>query len=80
MQREGALAAELGRTRTLAIRVAGRVGERFPDGGGGRAGGGDEMEDVEGGAEEEGEGDDDVQMLGTADTERKKVDAVLDSW
>lgn len=62
--RDAPLAPELAKTRTLAIRVAGRVGERFGD------------VQVPATAEEEG----DVDMRALQGQGRKKLDAVLAGW
>ncbi|KAF1924102.1 uncharacterized protein M421DRAFT_298019 [Didymella exigua CBS 183.55] len=62
--RDAPLAPELAKTRTLAIRVAGRVGERFGD------------VQVPATAEEEG----DIDMLDLQTQGRKKLDAVLAGW
>lgn len=64
--RDAPLAPELAKTRTLAIRVAGRVGERFGDAG-----------DVQVPATAEEE---DVDMLGLQEQHKKKLDAVLAGW
>jgi hypothetical protein len=64
VSRDAPLTTELAKTRTLAIRVAGRVGERFGD------------VQVPATAEEEG----DVDMLELEGRGRERVDAVLAGW
>lgn len=62
------LAPELMKMRTLAIRVAGRVSERFGD------------VQVPATAEEDGEGDVDMKGLDEREKNRRKVARVLDDW
>lgn len=63
--KDAPLAPELAKTRSLAIRVAGRVAERFGD--------------VQVPATAEAE-DEDVDLGGLMDERKRKVDSVLDSW
>lgn len=65
--KDSPLAPELMKTRTLAIRVAGRVGERFGD------------IQVPATAEDDEE-DEDVDMDGLQDAGKKKVQSVLANW
>lgn len=62
--RDAPLAPELAKTRTLAIRVAGRVGERFAD------------VQVPATADDEGH----VDMLSLQGQGKKKLDAILAGW
>lgn len=62
--RDAPLAPELAKTRTLAIRVAGRVGERFGD------------VQVPATADEE----DDFDMVGLQDKSQVKLDRILAGW
>ncbi|KAF2126822.1 hypothetical protein P153DRAFT_296579 [Dothidotthia symphoricarpi CBS 119687] len=66
--KDAPLGAELGKTRSLAIRVAGRVAERFGD------------VQVPATAEEDGDGDVDMRGFGGRDEGRRKVDEVLSGW
>lgn len=65
--KESPLAPELAKTRTLAIRVAGRIGERFGD------------VQVPATAEDEDD-DEDVDMGGLQDEGKRKVDKLLATW
>lgn len=62
--RDAPLAPELAKTRTLAIRVAGRVGEKLGD------------VQVPATADDEG----DVDMLAMKDEGKRKLDAILAGW
>jgi hypothetical protein len=62
--KDSPLAPELTKLRTLAIRVAGRVGERFGDA------------QVPSPTEDE----EDIDMEGLRDEGKRKVDRMLDSW
>ena len=62
--RDAPLAPELAKTRTLAIRVAGRLGEKFGD------------VQVPATANEEGE----VDMLALQGQSKRKLDAILTGW
>lgn len=62
--KDAPLAPELAKTRTLAMRVTGRVGERLGD------------VQVPSTADEDG----DIDMDGLKDGRKKKVDSVLDTW
>jgi hypothetical protein len=62
--KDSPLAPELMKTRTLAIRVAGRVGEKFGD--------------VQ--VPATAESDEDVDMDELQNEGKRKVDRVLDSW
>jgi hypothetical protein len=64
--KDSPLAPELMKTRTLAIRVAGRVGERFGD--------------IQVPATAEDEDDEDVDMDGLQDVGKRKVEKVLAGW
>lgn len=66
--RDAPLGTELGKTRSLAIRVAARVGEKFGD------------VQVPATAEEDGEGDVDMRGFGGREEGRKKVDELLARW
>ena len=72
MGRDVPLAAELGKTRTLAIRVAGRVQEKWGDGE--FANGVVDREDVEANEEEDGN----VVMI--RDEGRSKLKEIMMGW